>query len=52
MEITKNKWANLAIFFAVTVLAVSVSMMLLTFKSKPDAKDSTKTDYKASLDLG
>lgn len=48
MEIVKNKYVNLLIFAAVTVIAVVSAMSFMTFKNT----DTTKTDaYKAHLDL-
>ena len=46
MEITKNKWLNLAIFFVVVLLAVIVALLVVSFKNNKDGV------LKATLDLG
>ena len=46
MEITKNKWLNLTIFFVVVLLAVIVALLVVSFKN------NDKGVLKATLDIG
>ncbi len=46
MEITKNKWLNLAIFFVVVLLGVIVALLVVSFKNNKEGV------LKATLDLG
>jgi len=46
MEITKNKWLNLAIFFVAVLAAVIVALLVVSFKNNKEGV------LKATLDLG